>query len=49
MGAWADRADAFQGLSELPGGHFYLYEQAMALAADLSRRLRRSAAGLQRG
>ncbi|MFJ9676784.1 thioesterase II family protein [Streptomyces sp. NPDC101194] len=49
MGAWADRADAFLGLNELPGGHFYIYEQAMAVAADLARRLRRGAAGPRRG
>ena len=40
LGAWAGRADAFLGHVEFPGGHFYLYEHGVSLAADLSRRLR---------
>jgi surfactin synthase thioesterase subunit len=41
MAAWAHRTDAFLGVSEYPGGHFYLDEHAVAVAADLDRHLRR--------
>jgi surfactin synthase thioesterase subunit len=41
MAAWATRSPTFLGVSEYPGGHFYLDEHAVAVAADLDRHLRR--------
>lgn len=40
LGAWAQRTDSFLGHIEFPGGHFYLYEHGVSVAADLTRRLR---------
>lgn len=45
MGTWSGLSDDFLGLSEFPGTHFYLYEHALPLAADLGRHLRRCAGG----
>lgn len=45
LGAWAERADRFLGLVEFDGGHFYLYEHGVSVAADLTGRLRRCLAG----
>ncbi|MER6786899.1 alpha/beta fold hydrolase [Streptomyces sp. NPDC000658] len=40
LDAWAGRTDAFLGHLGFPGGHFYLYEHGVSVAADLTRRLR---------
>lgn len=45
MRVWAGRTDRFLGLCEFPGGHFYLDEHAVAVAADLIRHLRRLPGG----
>ena len=45
MATWATRSPDFLGVSEYPGGHFYLDEHAVGVAADLDRHLRRLLAG----
>jgi len=40
MHSWAELTGDFRGVREFQGGHFYLHEQATALAADLSLQLR---------
>lgn len=41
MAGWLTRSSAFLGLSEFPGGHFYLDEHAVAIITNLDRHLRR--------
>lgn len=41
MGKWRARTDDFLGAMRFPGDHFYLEDHAVAVAADLVRRLRR--------
>jgi surfactin synthase thioesterase subunit len=43
MREWRARTDRFLGAMEFPGDHFYLETHAVAVAADLARRLRRLA------
>ncbi|WP_055529923.1 thioesterase II family protein [Streptomyces graminilatus] len=45
MRAWSGRTESFLGVREFPGGHFYLFEHAMAIQLDLDRRIRRQSAG----
>src|SRR5829696_3197835 len=49
MATWATRSPAFLGVSEYPGGHSYLDEHAVAVAADLDRHLRRQLTVQARG
>jgi surfactin synthase thioesterase subunit len=42
MQAWAARSPAYLGNCEFPGGHFFIYDAALAIASDLTRHLRRS-------
>ncbi|MFF0630156.1 thioesterase II family protein [Streptomyces sp. NPDC004296] len=44
MQTWSDLSDEFLGVSEFPGAHFYLFEHALSISADLSRHLRRAVA-----
>jgi surfactin synthase thioesterase subunit len=48
MASWRTRTPHYLGNREYPGGHFFVYEQAMAIATDLTRLLRRHAAGRDR-
>lgn len=41
MRVWSDRTERFLGLCEFPGGHFYLDEHDVAVAADLVRHVRK--------
>jgi surfactin synthase thioesterase subunit len=43
MTSWAERSPRYLGNSEFPGGHFFVYAEALAIASDLTRHLRRSA------
>ncbi|MGI5472496.1 thioesterase II family protein [Streptomyces sp. CA-132043] len=38
---WASRTPSFLGVSEFPGGHFYLTEHALAVATDFARHMQR--------
>ncbi len=49
MAAWSTRSRAYLGASVYPGGHFYLDEHAVAVAADLDRHLRRQLTAQPRG
>lgn len=49
LAAWASRSPAFLGVSEFPGGHFYLDQHAVAVVADLDRHLRRQLAASRSG
>jgi surfactin synthase thioesterase subunit len=42
--SWAPRCSAYLGNCEFPGGHFFIYHEALAITADLTRHLRRAAA-----
>ncbi|WP_018348361.1 thioesterase II family protein [Longispora albida] len=42
-GSWAGRTPEFLGNSEFPGGHFFLYDAVLPIAADLTRHLLRAA------
>lgn len=44
---WAARTPAFLGVSEFPGGHFYLTDHAVAVATDFARHIRRVAESRQ--
>ncbi|MFF8908801.1 thioesterase II family protein [Streptomyces olivaceoviridis] len=44
MATWSSLSPAFLGLTRFPGSHFYIYQHASAIAADLGRHLRASAA-----
>ncbi len=41
MERWSGLTPSFLGVSEYPGGHFYLDEHAVGIAGDLTRHLRR--------
>lgn len=41
MSAWAERTSRFLGVTEFPGGHFYLFDHAVAVHSSLDRHLRR--------
>jgi surfactin synthase thioesterase subunit len=43
MSSWRHRTRAYLGNREFPGGHFFVYEQAGAIAADLVQQFRRHA------
>src|SRR6185312_2871781 len=44
MTSWASRCSHHLGNCEFPGGHFFIYHEALAITADLARHLRRCAA-----
>lgn len=44
MRSWIPRTPNYLGNSEFPGGHFFIYDATLAIAADLTRHLRRSVA-----
>lgn len=44
MRAWAARCPVYLGNREFPGGHFFIYDAALAIATDLADHLRRTAA-----
>jgi surfactin synthase thioesterase subunit len=41
--SWIPRCSAYLGNCEFPGGHFFIYHEALAITADLTRHLRNSA------
>lgn len=43
MATWSERSESFLGLRQFPGAHFYHYDHALAISADLTRQLRRYA------
>jgi len=43
MKAWAARCPVYLGNREFPGGHFFIHDAALAIAADLTGLLRRPA------
>jgi surfactin synthase thioesterase subunit len=43
MASWSDRTDSYLGNRVLPGGHFYLADQGLAVTTDLVHLLRRLA------
>jgi surfactin synthase thioesterase subunit len=47
MASWRTRTPSYLGNREFPGGHFFIYEQATAIATDLTRLLHRVAASTE--
>src|SRR5262249_17374369 len=41
--SWIPRCSAYLGNCEFPGGHFFIYHEALAITADMTRHLRNSA------
>jgi surfactin synthase thioesterase subunit len=41
--SWVPRCSSYLGNCEFPGGHFFIYHEALAITADLTRHLRNSA------
>lgn len=44
MTSWGGRSAAHLGNCEFPGGHFFIYQEAQAIAADLARHIERVSA-----
>jgi surfactin synthase thioesterase subunit len=45
--SWAKRCAGYLGNSEYPGGHFFIYDDYLAIAADLTRHVRRCATAVR--
>lgn len=44
MASWEPRCSGYLGNCEFPGGHFFIYHEALAITTDLARHLHRCAA-----